>query len=278
MNRYFPAWLRVPTFFFAGFMLIEYFIESGDRPAFVKYPIVSVVLLVYLVVLIGIEFIWSAVANLQDKLMTAEERAEAERLAELPIKQQLWFKSLMKRLTKSEPIESEAALLLNHDYDGIRELDNKLPPWWVYSFYATIIFGAIYLGRFHFFGGDDQETELRKEIAQAQIDVEEYKKTAPDLMDESKVTQLTDKASLAKGKEIFTTNCAACHRADGGGQIGPNLTDDYWILGGGIKKVFHTITNGGRDGKGMVAWKTNLKPTEIQHVASYVLSLGEQKS
>jgi cytochrome c oxidase cbb3-type subunit 3 len=85
---------------------------------------------------------------------------------------------------------------------------------------------------------------------------------------------LTDAPSLEAGKEIYMTNCAACHRADAGGQIGPNLTDDHWILGGGIKKVFHTITYGGRDGKGMVSWKTNgLKPKEIQKVASYILSL-----
>jgi cytochrome c oxidase cbb3-type subunit 3 len=116
--------------------------------------------------------------------------------------------------------------------------------------------------------------ELKKELAQAKIDVAEYMKTAPDLMDEKTVVLLTDDASLAAGKEIFAMNCAACHRADAGGQIGPNLTDDHWILGGGIKNVFHTITNGGRDGKGMVSWKTNgMKPKEIQKVASYILSL-----
>jgi cytochrome c oxidase cbb3-type subunit 3 len=78
---------------------------------------------------------------------------------------------------------------------------------------------------------------------------------------------------LAEGKTIFTTNCVACHRADGGGNIGPNLTDDHWILGGGIKNVFHTLNNGGRDGKGMISWKGTLKPKEMQLVASYVLSL-----
>jgi cytochrome c oxidase cbb3-type subunit 3 len=110
-------------------------------------------------------------------------------------------------------------------------------------------------------------------MAAAKIAVAEWKKTAPDQMTEDKVTLLTDAADLAKGKEIFTANCIPCHRADAGGQIGPNLTDEYWILGGGIKNVFHTITNGGRDGKGMIAWNQTLKPTQIQEVASYVLSL-----
>jgi cytochrome c oxidase cbb3-type subunit 3 len=132
---------------------------------------------------------------------------------------------------------------------------------------------VIYFAYYELFGGENQEAELKIEMAQAKIDVEEYLKTAPDLMDEKTVVLLTDAPSLDAGKEIFTTNCAACHRADAGGQIGPNLTDDRWMLGGGIKNLFHTITNGGRDGKGMISWKGTLKPKEIQKVASYILSL-----
>jgi mono/diheme cytochrome c family protein len=165
----------------------------------------------------------------------------------------------MKALTKSEPIENEGQLLLDHDYDGIKELYNNLPPWWVYLFYACIAFAIIYLVRFEILGADNQEMELKKEMAQAKFEVAEYMKTAPDLMDEKTVTLLTDAPSLAEGKTIFTTNCAACHRADAGGQIGPNLTDDLWILGGGIKNIFHTLVNGGRDGKGMISWKGTLK-------------------
>lgn len=179
----------------------------------------------------------------------------------------------MQRLTKTVPIEDEKQLLMDHDYDGIKELDNNLPPWWVYLFYACIIFSVIYLVRYEIMGAPDQETELKNELAQAKVEVAEYMKTAPDLMDEKTVTLLTEPADLDAGKAIFTTNCVACHRADGGGQIGPNLTDDHWILGGGIKNLFHTITNGGRDGKGMIAWKGTLKPKEIQAVASYVISL-----
>jgi cytochrome c oxidase cbb3-type subunit 3 len=207
------------------------------------------------------------------QLLSPEEKAQKELEESLSFKESTWFKNLMHKLTKTEPIEKEADLLMDHDYDGIKELDNNLPPWWVYLFYICIIFGVIYVVRYDVLGADDQEMELKKELAQAKIDVAEYMKTAPDLMDEKTVVLLTDAPSLDEGKTIFTTNCAACHRADGGGQIGPNLTDDKWILGGGIKNLFHTITNGGRDGKGMIAWKGTLKPKEIQKVASYILSL-----
>jgi len=273
MKKLIPAYIRVPVIFFAVFGAMEYFIDSGDQPAFIKFPMVSLFLFVFLFLLIAIEITISAVDTITYQLLTEEQKAKLEEVSHTSIKDREWYKNLIKKLTKSVPIESEGQLLLDHDYDGIKELDNNLPPWWVYLFYGCIIFAAVYLVRFEVMGGDDQEMELKKEMAQAQIDIAEYKKTAPDLMDEKTVTLLTDPADLAIGKTIFTTNCVACHRADAGGQIGPNLTDDNWILGGGIKNVFHTITNGGRDGKGMIAWKATLKPKDIQHVASYILSL-----
>jgi cytochrome c oxidase cbb3-type subunit 3 len=273
MKKLIPVYVRVPLIFFAVFGAMEFFIDSGDRPAFVKFPMVSVFLFVFLFLLIAIEITVSAIDKITYQLLTDEQKAKLEAAAQIGFKDSQWYAKILKALTKSEPIENEGQLLLDHDYDGIKELDNNLPPWWIYLFYACIGFAAIYLVRFEVLGADDQETELKKEMAQAKIEVAEYMKTAPDLMDEKTVTLLTDAATLAEGKTIFTTNCVACHRADAGGQIGPNLTDDHWILGGGIKNLFHTITNGGRDGKGMIAWKGTLKPKEIQKVASYIISL-----
>ena len=273
MKKLIPVYVRVPLIFFAVFAAMEYFIDSGDRPAFIKFPMVSLFLFVFLFLLIAIEITISAIDKITYQLLTEEQRAKLEAASSVGFKDSEWYSKLLKKLTKSEPIENEGQLLLDHDYDGIRELDNNLPPWWVYLFYACIVFAVVYLVRFEIMGADNQEMELTKEMAQAKIEVAEYMKTAPDLMDEKTVTLLTDAAALAEGKTIFTTNCAACHRADAGGQIGPNLTDDHWILGGGIKNVFHTLVNGGRDGKGMIAWKGTLKPKEMQKVASYVLSL-----
>jgi cytochrome c oxidase cbb3-type subunit 3 len=234
---------------------------------------VSLFLFVFLFLLIAVEITISAIDKITYQLLTDEQKAKLAKANSAGFKESQWYEKLMKSLTKSEPIENEGQLLLDHDYDGIKELDNNLPPWWVYLFYACVVFAVVYLVRFEIMGADDQEMELKKEMAQAKIEVAEYMKTAPDLMDEKTVTLLTDAAALAEGKTIFETNCAACHRADAGGQIGPNLTDDQWILGGGIKNLFHTINNGGRDGKGMIAWKGTLKPKEMQKVASYIISL-----
>ena len=274
MKKLIPSYIRVLVVFFAVFAAMEYFIDSGDKPAFIKFPMVSLFLFVLLFLLIAIEITINAVDTITYQLLTDEQKAKLGETSSISFKESKWYKNLMKMLTKTVPIEDEGQLLLDHDYDGIKELDNNLPPWWVYLFYGCIIFAAVYLVRFEIMGADNQEMELKKEMDQAQIDIAEYKKTAPDLMDENTVTLLIAPADLAAGKVIFTTNCVACHRADAGGQIGPNLTDDNWILGGGIKNVFHTITNGGRDGKGMIAWsKSGMKPKDIQLVASYVLSL-----
>jgi cytochrome c oxidase cbb3-type subunit 3 len=179
----------------------------------------------------------------------------------------------LKSWTKSKALEEESEIVLDHNYDGIRELDNTLPPWWVYMFYATIVFAAIYLVKYEMLDGDDQETEYRKEVAAAEKKLEKYKEVTPDAFDESKLEVLTDPSALKRGQAIYKLNCASCHAPDGGGGIGPNLTDKNWILGGGIQNVYKTVANGGRPGKGMIAWKSTLKPIDIQKVGSYILSL-----
>ncbi|MAW96888.1 MULTISPECIES: cbb3-type cytochrome c oxidase N-terminal domain-containing protein [unclassified Leeuwenhoekiella] len=202
----------------------------------------------------------------------AQEKYKAE-VAAKKERRLAWIKGLYSKLTRAKAIEQEGEILLDHNYDGIKELDNRLPPWWVYGFYATILIAAIYLLRFEVFKDYNQIDEYEQAVAQAKIDLEEYKKTAKDLVDANTVELLTDATDIKAGEAIFTGNCIACHKAGGAGGIGPNLTDDYWILGGGIKNVFHTISEGGRAGKGMISWKTDLKPSEIAQVASYVLSL-----
>lgn len=273
MKKYIPVYVRVPVLFALVFMAAEYFIDSGDRPAFLKYPEVSIFLLLFLFLQVAIEIVVSAIDNITYNILTEEQKKKLAEQDAMEFKDTKLYKKLRGFFIKSKPIEEESSIILEHDYDGIKELDNVLPPWWINLFYLTIVFGLIYIVRYEFFDGNDQKSEFDKEMAEAKLAVEEYKKTAKDLIDANTVTLLTEAGDLASGKKIFEANCAACHRPDGGGAIGPNLTDEYWLLGGGIKNVFHTVTEGGRDGKGMVAWKGTLKPSEIQLVASYVISL-----
>jgi len=266
-----PWWIRIPIIFFIIFGLMEYFIDSGVKPAFIEYPIAQFFLLMILLILIAIELIVKSVENVLFQTLP-EEAKERYLNANSKPWEWAWGKRIYKKLLGSRAIEEEAEIILDHNYDGIRELDNKLPPWWVYLFYATVLFAVVYLARFHVFNDYDQDLEYEMEVAEAQAAIEAYRKTAKDLVDVNTVILLTDASDLSAGKAIFETNCAVCHMADGGGGIGPNLTDQYWISGGGIKNVFRIISEGGRDGKGMIAWKQTLKPAEMAQVASYLLT------
>jgi cytochrome c oxidase cbb3-type subunit 3 len=273
MKKILPVYVRVPLIFAFVFGAMEYFIDTGDQPAFIKFPMVGLFLAVFLFLLVAIEIVSSAVDNITYHLLTEEQKKQLDEAQSIPFTESAFYKNILNKLTRTKTIEQESDVMLDHNYDGIRELDNVLPPWWVYLFYGTIIFGAIYIVRYQIMDGNNQVQEFQTEMQEAKVAVAEYLKTAPDMMSKEKVTLLTDATSLAAGKAIYTANCVACHRPDGGGQIGPNLTDNYWILGGGIKNVFNTVMEGGRDGKGMVAWKASIKPSDIQKVASYVLSL-----
>jgi cytochrome c oxidase cbb3-type subunit 3 len=273
MRHFIPSYIRVPLVFFIIFGIVEYFVDSGDQPAFIEKPVVLLFLLFVLMIIIAIEAIIGAMENILYQSLDEEGKARYEASKVKTPKFFIWIKKMYLKLLGSRPIEEEHEIILDHNYDGIKELNNDLPPWWLYGFYATIIFGAIYLLRYHVFNGQNQYDELEIEYAEANAAIEEYNKTAKDRVDFNSVELLTDASSLASGKQIFETTCVACHKADGGGGIGPNLTDKHWILGGGIKNVFKTITEGGRDGKGMIAWKQTYKPSEIAQVASYVLSL-----
>jgi cytochrome c oxidase cbb3-type subunit 3 len=266
----FASYYRLILFAIIAFLLFEYTIDSGNDWAFQKYPIILAVIGVLLLFAIAIELAVEAVKSILFK--TLDENAKERYKQELvDSKENSWVNRNYRKLKGSKPIEKESEIIIDHDYDGIKELDNTLPPWWVYLFYITIIFGVVYLAKYHLFGGDSSAVEYEKEVAQAQLEIEEYKKTAKGLVDASTVELLTEDSDLSAGKAIFADNCVACHKADGGGGIGPNLTDEYWILGGGIKNVFNTISEGGRDGKGMISWKQDLSPLEIAQVSSYLL-------
>jgi len=271
MRQFIPSWIRVPVVFFIIVGLVEFFIDSGDKPAFIEQPIIMLFLLLVLLILIAIEAIVGSMDNILYQSLSDDAKIKYDAQKVSTPKFISWISNTYKKLVGAKPIIEEHEIILDHNYDGIKELDNSLPPWWLYGFYGTIIFGAFYLIRYHVFNGETQYDELETEYAEAKIAIENYKKTAKDLVDINTVELLTDLSDLKAGQAIYEMNCIACHKADGGGSIGPNLTDNNWILGGGIKNVFKTVSEGGRDGKGMIAWKQLLKPAEMAQVSSYVL-------
>ncbi len=172
-------------------------------------------------------------------------------------------------------IEEEEKITLDHEYDGIHELDNDLPPWWTALFYATIAFGVVYLIHYHVLRTGPLSAE-EYEIAMEKAEEARLERlaSAGEQLNAKTVSMQTDAASLASGKDIYLTNCQTCHGPEGQGLAGagPNFTDEYWIHGGAIGDLFTTIRYGVPT-KGMIAWKDQLKPEQIEDVASYILSL-----
>ncbi|MEE4000896.1 cbb3-type cytochrome c oxidase N-terminal domain-containing protein [Tenacibaculum sp. FZY0031] len=269
MKKYFQSIVYI-VFVAVTFFAIATAIKSYENPfSLYEHPLVwiAIVGLVTAVVL-------KEALNIVAQQKAEQLQMEKEGIHPEEVDNWAWAKKIINKWTAAKAIEEEDEIILDHNYDGIKELDNNLPPWWLYMFYATIIFAAVYLVRYHVLGADNQEMEYAQAVAEAKRELAAFKSNSKEaVIDAETVTVLTDAGDLSRGKAVYNLNCAACHIADGGGGIGPNLTDEYWILGGGIKNIFNTISNGGRDGKGMVAWNKTLKPQDIQKVASYILSL-----
>ncbi|MFN5443878.1 MAG: cbb3-type cytochrome c oxidase N-terminal domain-containing protein [Crocinitomicaceae bacterium] len=226
-------------------------------------------LVVINIILLGIIVYLKSMFNKLVALVKTEKQKEKEVVA-APLKK------INQVLTDVVPIEEEHKILLDHEYDGIRELDNNLPPWWVWGFFATIVFAIIYLFNYHIFEtGDLQYKAYEKEMKKADAEVKAYLSKMAMNVDETNVTLLTEGGEIAKGKALFDANCVACHNSKGEGNIGPNLTDKNWIYGFDIKEVFKTIKLG--TANGMPEHNSKFNPIQLQQVASYVLNLSETK-
>ena len=196
--------------------------------------------------------------------------ARPEKVVEKPTAEAI--KKLNVMLTDAVAIEEEHTILMQHEYDGIRELDNNLPPWWVWGFFATIIFSVIYLFNYHILQTSDLQIKAYdKEMAQAKKDIDAYLSKRAMNVDENTATLLTDGGELSSGKALYDANCVACHNPKAEGNIGPNLTDDHWIYGPDVKDLFKTIKYGTPNG--MPEHASKLNPVQLQQVASYILSL-----
>jgi cytochrome c oxidase cbb3-type subunit 3 len=188
--------------------------------------------------------------------------------------------SIWTKLMQLKPIEEEADLVMDHQFDGISELNNPTPAWFMALFYGTIIFGLGYLLNYHVFHyGKSQEEEYVAEVQQASDDKLAFL-ASPDnkaaAVNENNIELSTDAAILKNGQALFATRCPPCHGDAGQGLVGPNLTDEYWLHGGKIKDVFKTIKYGVPE-KGMIAWEKSMSPQQIADISNYVMSLQGTK-
>ena len=236
------------------------FIKSGDE--LIQLLILIVLILTAIILLVVVLNMYSVI----NKIIAQKEGRVIE-----PFSFSKWWQ---KEAGTTVPVEKEEDILLNHDYDGIRELDNHLPPWWVKMFYATIVFAVVYLGAYHVWNITPlQEEEYQLAMDEAKKEVELFQSKMANTIDEKTVKLLVDDSkTVNSGKEIFVSKCAACHGQIGEGGVGPNLTDEYWLHGGTINDIFKTVKYGVPE-KGMIAWQATLKPNEIQSVSNYILSI-----
>jgi cytochrome c oxidase cbb3-type subunit III len=230
-------------------------------------------LLVILGVILGVIVLLLILMIYLMSFMVSVFRKENPELAAQPT---WWDEFKLKYITgKMKPVggKEEKDLMMDHSYDGIVELDNHMPPWLANIFYITIAFAVIYFTYFSVLGlGQTQIEEYEEELRIAAIQAEERASLALSSIDETTVMFDSSTPSLASGKSIYDANCVACHASDGGGGVGPNLTDEYWIHGGTINDIFKVVKYGVVE-KGMIPWQDQLSPEEMQNVSSYILTL-----
>ena len=248
--------------------------KKAGNQELINYLIISLLVLIIvaiIVILVQVLMLLRKISNPQN----ATEPKEDLRGESAPLFSERWWQRWTGFGVKLA--DEQRILIKGHDYDGIHELDNRMPPWLAFLFQGTIVFAVIYLIIYHLTGiGDLPMAELEKETQIVEAKKTAFLEKAAAKINENSVTLLTDAKTLEEGKAIFTANCAACHAADGGGTVGPNLTDEYWLHGGGIKNVFKTIKYGVPE-KGMISWEKQLNPLKMQQVSSYIVSLKGSK-
>lgn len=220
-------------------------------------------------VIIGVFFVLNAVLFITRGSRVILGVEDKTKLAKAKPEGPTWQDKLFQIRTSS----TDSLYDLKEDYDGISELNNPAPPWFMFMFYGTILFAIIYFIRFSVLGyGPTQDREYRNDMTQLEAQWKANSLLAENNVDENTVTLLKDQAKLVEAKQEFIAKCAACHGENGQGINGPNLTDAYWKHGNSVKEIFKTIKYGVLD-KGMVAWGENISPPKIRALASYIISL-----
>ncbi len=247
----------------------------SEKSFFEQYQIEIILALAVVVAIVAVIAMYTLLValNVVLKLKRVEMGIEEEEKKLISVKEGEegvgFWRRFWNRLNDSVPVSREVEVATDHEYDGIRELDNRLPPWWLYGFYISIAFAVIYMFRFYFLDMPRQDDEFQADMLQAKQEVKAYLASLDNLIDENSVTLSTETVDLNAGKAIYEQNCSVCHAADGGGGVGPNFTDKYWLHGGDMPSIFSTIKYG-VPAKGMISWETQLSPKKMQQVASYI--------
>lgn len=250
---------------------------SNEMKNYIGYGVILTMLVLFVIVLLVLLRAFRVMANTIMRLQgySAAEIAELEHPAKAPkVVPAIKDNKKLLKLLSLKPMSEEKSLLIEHDYDGIQELDNPTPAWFMWLFYGTIVFGFCYLLIYHVFGvGQLQYDEYKTEVAQAEVAKKAYLSKAANRVDENTVKLVSDPAVIGAGKAIFSQTCAPCHGANGEGNVGPNLTDEFWLHGGKINDLFKTIKYGVA-AKGMPTWEKQLSPKQIAEVANYIKSIN----
>jgi cytochrome c oxidase cbb3-type subunit 3 len=242
-------------------------LSSGELMNYIGYGAIVFSLLLFIVVMLIVLRAFKTIARALLGPDALKKQVEEKAVAEKP------KNSTVNRLLSLRPLSEEKELIMEHQFDGIHELDNPTPAWFMGLFYSTIVFAVCYLLIYHVFGiGQLQDAEYKTEMAIANKEKEAFLAKSANNIDESSVKLSTDATIISDGKAIFTASCAPCHGVAGQGVVGPNLTDDYWLHGGSIGSVFKTIKYGVTD-KGMPNWDKQLSPKQIANVANYIKSI-----
>lgn len=240
------------------------FAQGADTAVALPRELIWIIYFITFLMLVLALFLWKVSVDLK-KYKNGEFASE---------EQKMWDKrNMWEKLFQLKPMGTDKDVDMGHEYDGIHELDNPPPPWFMFLFYGTILFAVIYFVRYSVTGaGMNQEEEYAAEMAESELKQSEDLESQGLDIDENSVVLLTDAASISEGENIYVANCKICHDEGGKGNSGPNLTDEFWKHGGGVKNVFKTIKYGVPD-KGMISWEKMLSPLMIQQVSSYIISL-----
>ncbi|MFZ4796666.1 MAG: cbb3-type cytochrome c oxidase N-terminal domain-containing protein [Bacteroidia bacterium] len=218
--------------------------------------VMSVIILILILIVVGLLYMTLVAMK---KINKPENAQEEER-------------TTVEKLFSLHSLKHEKELMLDENFDGIVELDNPTPPWFNFMFYTTIVVAIIYGLWYHAGSGKLQTAEYEDQLAEAEVAKTAYLKKVGNAIDESNVKAIADAKQLAEGKTLFNAKCAVCHREDAGGNVGPNLTDEFWLHGGQVSDIFKTIKYG-VTGKGMIAWEKSLNGLQMAQLASYILTL-----